>query len=250
MRPISRVIRVVTIMGMALAAAAPACADWTGKSEAGLVISSGNTETTTANAKLNLVRESGNWKNAFGLAGLYASDDTARTAQRWEALTQSDYNFTVKDFWFGAARYEDDAFGGFVYQVSVSSGVGRKFINTDRSKLTGTIGVGYKFIETEDSFDPLTGTLLEEGESSSEAVGRGTLELDHKITDTTSVLDKFVIEAGSDNTFIQNDLSLQVKINHALALAVGYGVRHNTDPPPGFERTDTLTTVNLVYELK
>ena len=27
-------------------------------------------------------------------------------------------------------------------------------------------------------------------------------------------------------------------------------VRHNTDPPVGFEKTDTLTTINLVYELK
>jgi putative salt-induced outer membrane protein YdiY len=35
-----------------------------------------------------------------------------------------------------------------------------------------------------------------------------------------------------------------------LALAVGYAVRHNTDPPAGFEKTDTLTTINLVYELK
>lgn len=250
MRQVSMVIRVVTMVGVALAAALPAHADWTGKGEAGLVISSGNTQTTTGNAKLNLAYEAGNWKNSYGLAGLYASDDTGRTAQRWEAFTQSDYNFSPKSFWFGAARYEDDAFSGFVYQASVSSGVGRKFINTDRTKFTGTVGLGYKFIETEDSFDPVTGALLEAGDSSSEAVGRGTLDLDHKITDTTSVVDKFVVEAGSDNTFVQNDLSLQVKINHSLALAVGYSVRHNTDPPLGFEKTDTLTTVNLVYEIK
>jgi putative salt-induced outer membrane protein len=35
-----------------------------------------------------------------------------------------------------------------------------------------------------------------------------------------------------------------------LALAVGFSVRHSTDPPFGFEETDTLTTANLVYELK
>jgi putative salt-induced outer membrane protein len=35
-----------------------------------------------------------------------------------------------------------------------------------------------------------------------------------------------------------------------LALAVGFSVRHNTDPPVGFEETDTLMTVNLVYEIK
>jgi putative salt-induced outer membrane protein YdiY len=35
-----------------------------------------------------------------------------------------------------------------------------------------------------------------------------------------------------------------------MALAVAYAVRHNTDPPEGFEKTDTLATVNLVYEVK
>ena len=49
---------------------------------------------------------------------------------------------------------------------------------------------------------------------------------------------------------MQNDLALQVKMTDVLALAVGFSVRHNTDPPVGFEETDTLTTINLVYEIK
>jgi putative salt-induced outer membrane protein YdiY len=31
---------------------------------------------------------------------------------------------------------------------------------------------------------------------------------------------------------------------------VGYQVRHNTDVQPGVEKTDTLTTVGLLYETK
>jgi putative salt-induced outer membrane protein len=92
--------------------------------------------------------------------------------------------------------------------------------------------------------------LIEPGDTDSEVVFRGTLDYDHKLTPTTSVLDKFVVEAGAENTFVQNDLALQVKITDVLALAVSYSVKHNTDPPPGFEKTDTLTTINLVYEIK
>jgi putative salt-induced outer membrane protein len=51
------------------------------------------------------------------------------------------------------------------------------------------------------------------------------------LTTTTSILEKFLVEAGSQNTFLQNDLALQVKINTRLALAVGYSVRDNTNPP-------------------
>ena len=225
-------------------------ADWTGKGEAGLVIATGNTETENANAKLQFATEIDKWKHQFGGAALYASsDEDGTTAQRWEAFEQTDYNFGPRTFWFGAVRYEDDEFSGFEYQATVSTGLGRKFIDTDVTKFTGTAGVGYKVFETRDAFDD-AGVLLEPGDRDSDIVFRGTLDYDHELTATTSVLDKFIVEAGSNNTFLQNDLALQVKMTDVLALAVGYSVRHNTDPPVGFEKTDTLTTVNLVYELK
>ena len=235
---------------MPLLGSSPAHADWTGTGEAGLVIATGNTETENANAKFQLASEVGKWKHQFGGAALYASsDEDGTTAQRWEAFEESDYNFSPRTFWFGAARYEDDEFSGFEYQATVSTGIGRKFIDTDVTKFVGTAGVGYKFVETRDAFDD-AGVLIEPGASDSEVVFRGTLDYDHKLTPTTSVLDKFLVEAGADNTFVQNDIALQVKMTDVLALAVGYSVRHNTDPQVGFEKTDTLTTINLVYELK
>jgi putative salt-induced outer membrane protein len=238
------------LAAIALLAASPAYAEWTGKGEAGLVIASGNTDTKTANAKFQLASEIDKWKHQFGGSALYASSDPeGTTAQRWEAFEETDYNFSPRTFWFGALRYEDDRFSGFEYQVIGSTGLGRKFIDTDVTKFTGTAGVGYKFFETRDAFDD-AGVLIEEGDTDSEVVFRGTLDYDHEFTATTSILDKFVVEAGADNTFLQNDLALQVKMTDLLALAVGYSVRHNTDPPVGFKKTDTLTTINLVYEIK
>jgi putative salt-induced outer membrane protein YdiY len=55
---------------------------------------------------------------------------------------------------------------------------------------------------------------------------------------------------GSENTSVADDLALQVNMNEVLALAVGIGVRYNTDPPSLAEGTDTLFTVNLVYNIK
>jgi len=55
------------------------------------------------------------------------------------------------------------------------------------------------------------------------------------------------VEAGSENTFLQNILSLEVKMTDALALGVSYEVRHNTDVLPGTEKTDQIFTANLVF---
>jgi putative salt-induced outer membrane protein len=236
-------------LGLLLSTAA--LADWTGKGEAGLVISTGNTETKSANLKIALANETDAFVNKIGSSALYAwTDDEGTTAQRWDVYGETHYNFSPRNFVFAAGRYEDDRFSGFEYQAALSGGVGRKFIDNERTKFVGTVGVGYKFFETRDVFDEETGELILPGDSENEVIFRGTLDFEHQFTETTSLVDKFIVEAGAENTFLENGLSLQVKMTDVLALAVGYVVRHNTDPPAGFEKTDTLTTINLVYELK
>src|SRR5262245_34115444 len=136
-------MRLATRAGAILFAAAmtwsmPSVADWTGKAEAGLVIATGNTATETANAKAQFAYETGKWKHTFGGSELYASDEDGKTAQRWEVFDQSDYNFSARTFWFGAVRYEEDEFSGFEYQATISTGLGRRFIDTAATKFVGT----------------------------------------------------------------------------------------------------------------
>jgi putative salt-induced outer membrane protein len=247
----SRPLLVVPLIAsLAFVFSGEARADWTGKGEAGLAFASGNTSSKNGNVKLDLATTVEQWKHAFGGTATYVATDGETTGQRWEVHEQSDYNFSAKSFWFGAGRYEDDRFSGFNYQATLSTGVGRHFIDNDTTKLTGTAGVGYKIFETQDVFDDTGTVLLQKGSSDNEAVFRGTLDLSHAFTATTKLLDKFLVESGSSNTFVQNDLGIQVQMTDVLALAAAYSVRYNTDPPLGFGKTDTLTTLNLVYEIK
>jgi putative salt-induced outer membrane protein len=100
-------------------------------------------------------------------------------------------------------------------------------------------GPGYRFAELRDT-----------GESEDGLIFRGDAGFEHQLTETTRIVDRFLVETGSDNTYLQNDLGLEVAIKGALALRLGYQVRHNTDVPAGTEKTDTLTTVGLIYEVK
>lgn len=224
-----------------LAVAAPAAAQWTGKGEAGLAIASGNSDSRTANAKISVGRKVGNWENTLGLAGLYVRNNGDTTARRWEATGQTHYNFSGDGtFWFGGVRYEEDHFSGFDHQGVIDTGVGHKFIDSDTTKLSGQLGVGYKFSQ---AFDP----PREKHNSAAATVG---LDFSHKLTRTTTLTNKFGAEVISGNKFLQDELGAAVKVSDRLALALAYAVRHNTEPPAGFKKTDTLTTVNLVYEVK
>ena len=105
-------------------------------------------------------------------------------------------------------------------------------------------GPGYRFAERRGECldSPLPDDIddcADRGPSESEnsVIFRGDLGLDHQLTETTKIVERFLVEAGSDNTYLQNDLGLEVSINGALALRVGYQVRYNTDVLPGTENT-------------
>ena len=220
-------------------AATPARAEWIARGEIGASFASGNSESESINGAIELKNKRDKWTHTFGAAGNYGSDGQLTTAERWELRAQSDYTFTEKTYWFGAARYEDDRFSNFEYQVSVSTGVGYKFIDTERTKFWVQGGPGYRYAELSDTGTKDDGTIL-----------RGDLGFEHQLTETTKIVERFLVESGSDNTYVQNDLGVEVLITGSLGLRVGYQVRNNSDVLPGVEKTDTLTTVGLLYETK
>jgi putative salt-induced outer membrane protein len=209
---------------------------WGGEGQLGFVLARGNSDADTVNAKLEMARETATWKNAFGVAALRASSEGDRNAERYAASWQTDYRFSPRSYWYGGARYEDDRFSGFDYQASLVTGLGHRFFDEEDFKLFGQAGLGFRRLET-----ALTG-LTEDN-----VIFSGELRYEQKLTDTTSLKNKLIIEAGEANTFLSNELAVQVKINARFSLAAGLGVRHNTDPPSGRDKTDTLTTLNLVY---
>jgi len=225
----------VAMSGMSSAA----LADWNTKGEIGGSFASGNSETEAVNAALGFTGTYDQWTHTLGFAGNYGSDSGTTTAQRWEVRGQTQYLFTDRAYAFGAARYEDDRFSAYDFQTSLSGGLGYKIIDNDRTKFWVQGGPGYRFAEFNDT-----------GESEDGVIFRGDLGLDHQFTETTKLVERFLVETGSDNTYLQNDLGLEVSINGTLALRLGYQVRHNTDVPAGTEKTDTLTTIGLIYETK
>jgi putative salt-induced outer membrane protein len=216
-----------------------ALADWTAKSEVGASFATGNSENESANAALEVKNTLEKWTHTMGFAGNYGSDSSVTTAQRWEVRGQSDYKFTERAYWFGAGRYEDDRFSAYDFQATAATGLGYKFIDTERTKFWVQGGPGYRYAE-----------FNETGESEDGVIFRGDLGWDHQLTETTKIVERFLVETGSENTYFQNDLGLEVSMSDRLALRVGYQYRHNTDVPPGVEKTDTLTTLGLIYETK
>jgi len=235
----------------ALLAAPAAQAQWTGKAEFGLLFTDGNSESKSANGKLDLTHEGQVWKQNIYAAALYGEAEFA-TAERYELRYQVDRKITDRLSWFLALRGEQDKFSGFAYQATASTGATLKLIDAPGTKMDLSVGAGYRRLQPEGLVKSDAREILEriKGEEESDVVATVASNYEHDFTDSTKITNKFLAEAGSDNTAVQNDVALQVSMTEVLALSVGIGVRYNTDPPPLSESTDTLFTVNLVYNIK
>jgi putative salt-induced outer membrane protein len=242
---VSCIIAVLTI-------AAPAAqAQWTGKAELGVLIAGGNTESTSANTKLDLAHDGAKWRHTIYFGAQYGENAQFTNAERYEARYQADRKITDKLSWFFALRGEEDRFSGFAYQATASTGVAYQFIDSPTTKFSGSLGAGYRTLQPQILVKTPAGEVIDriKGDQDSEPVGTLGSIFEHSFTENTKITNKFLAESGSTNTAVQDDLSLQVNMSKKLALAVGYGVRYNSDPPPLAKATDTLMTVNLVYNI-
>jgi putative salt-induced outer membrane protein len=156
---------------------------------------------------------------------------------------------TPRLFAFGALNYQDDKFSGFQYQASATGGLGYKFIDNASTKLAAQVGVGYRALRPEELIKDDTGAVVERipEETQSEVVGTAGVDFEHAFNNSTKITDKLLVESGSSNTSTKNQLALEVKMSKKLSLAAGYGITSNSKPPAGLKKTDTVTTLNLVY---
>jgi putative salt-induced outer membrane protein len=222
---------------------------WTGKGQFGFLSSHGNSDAESINGKVDLLRYDGAWKNEIYAGGLYGKNSGIVSAERWEIRGQSNYTISGDLFAFGALRYEHDLFDGFQYQASVTGGMGYKLINTDDTKLTAQIGAGYRRLRPEVIDKDATGLVISRTplDATGDPIATAGVDFSHAFTKTTVFTNKFLVEAGSSDTLLHDDLALTVKMSDKLALSVGYGITDNTKPPAPLKKLDTVASVNLVF---
>ena len=225
--------------------------EWIGKGQAGYLDAKGNSDGESINAALDLSRYDDAWKNALHVEGYYGKSNDVVSAERWIVNEQTDYTITTKTFAFGGLRFEHDEFDGFVYQASITAGLGYKFLDTQSDKLTVQAGPGFKRLhpETIDKAPDGSGAVVARIplDEQSEAIGTVGADYAHSFNKNTVLSNKLLVEYGSLNTLTTDQVSLAVKMSTKLALSVGYQITDNSKPPTPLKKVDTLTTLNLVY---
>jgi putative salt-induced outer membrane protein len=211
-------------------------AQLSGETTLGYLVTSGNAETTSLNAKQALTYAADPWKNSFQATAVNTGDELRTTAERYSLSNKLDYNFSEKNYAFGVVEYEKDLFGGVRERTSEAVGYGRHILTGPAHTWDAEVGAGARQTEANVT-----------GEKNADAIGRFSTAYQWKITDTARFAENVKVESGESNTFSESVTELKLNIIGNLAAVLSYNLRHNSRVPFGTEKLDTTAGVTLSY---
>ena len=201
----------------------------------GYVGTSGNTDTDTYNTEVLYTLNTERWEHNVKFQALGSQENSQAKAERYFLQDKSDYHLDEDQYLFIKGSYTDDRFSGFDYQATVSGGYGRHLIMNDRFELQGFGGLGYR-----------ENDIIGAGTEGEVIV---TLGEDFKwaISANAEFVQSFTTEIGNDRTVSVLELGLETNIIGDITTKIAFQARNNSDIPVGRKKTDTLTSVSLVY---
>ncbi|MAD44555.1 MAG: hypothetical protein CMH98_06075 [Oceanospirillaceae bacterium] len=209
---------------------------WKGSAELGYINTSGNTDTTSLNARFGVIHKGEHWDTTFKADALTSKEDTETSKEKYTASLQFDRNFTEHHYLALLGEYEDDRFNGYEYQSLVSAGYGYRAINEEAMQLDLEAGPGYRYDR-----------LNEGGETEEETILRLALSYFWEINDGVEFIQDVSVDTGSDNTIWKSETGLKSQINGSLATKLTYKLKHTQEVPEDSENTDREFGVTLVY---
>lgn len=219
----------------AQARAADSPQGWSGSAELGGAVTTGNSRTSNLDAKLKLGFVSGPWDTQAHIETLRATSSGQTTANRTAAEAGTHYALDATNYAFAHLRDTRDSFSGFRYQASVSAGLGHLLLNTPDVRLLAEIGPGYR-----------QSALVGDG-TQKNAIVRAHGAFTYHFSAHAKFKQTLTAIAGRDGTELESVTGLSTAITGSTSLKIAYTVLHNTQVPLGRKKTDTFTTINLVY---
>ena len=231
-------LALLSLAGSALAqapAAAPAD-PFVGNVSLGYLATTGNTDSKNGNFALEATWDlAGPWSHEWNALAINARTNGVQTAESYAAGYKARRDFNETSYLFFATDWRQDVFSGYDRQVSQAVGYGRRLLDTGRQMLAVEGGAGAK------QSDLITGEELDE------PIVRGALDYLLTISDNSQFIQKFLIEQGDDNRYMESTSALKARIVGNIALVFSIVIKNNSDVPVGIEDTDRFTAVSLEY---
>lgn len=208
--------------------------NWSGQGELGAFMSSGNADNTGATVSLALTKDGIKWRHKLAARGDYQRSEGVTTREQFLAAYELNYKISDRLYAYGLAQYERDRFQGFSARYAASGGLGYDVLTAGP---TLSVKAGPAWRRTE----------LIGGATTSNIAGLAALDFDWELSDKLSFTQDASAFIQSGSSTLVSDTGVQASISDAVSVRLSYTVEHDTDPPAGAVKTDTLSRITVIY---
>lgn len=216
---------------------------FTAEVEAGLQLNTGNTESGNFNGRTQLIFDTKRTTQEAILKAYFASEQKTTTSEKYDLQLQSNYKLH-KGYIFGRGDFTWDQFSSYTRITTVSTGYGFNAISSYRTKLSLELGPGYRYNLPAESASELT------PEAERDVILRTAAKVSQKLQEYSSLNADLTAEIGESNNTLTLDMNYKNLIFQDWAFKIGMNIKYTAQVPEGSQRTDTITTFNLLYTFR
>lgn len=211
--------------------------------EVGVLVTTGNTESSSYYGNLTVEQNLFQWKNKYTLDFLMKENETEnaagetvteKTDDRYTLSAQGDYKLGENSAVFLFGSYTDDEFGAYAKYTTIAAGYSFRALDREDMFLDINVGPGYSRGEDQD------------GESESGVVGRLSGAYEWKFSSSAKFIQNVSVEYADFNTRTITETAVRATLTDMMKMKVGFKTISNSDVDEGLEKTDTETAVTLV----
>lgn len=227
--------------------------EWDMSAELGVLLTSGNTNSTSFLTRINASHEMLNWRFNYNFNALLKQDEKydasvekevlTTTAEKYAFEAQGNYELTKTNGVFALMSHTDDRFGAFRRYSMVVAGYAFRGINKKTMTLDLDLGPGYAWGELPDPVNK-NETLIEKG-----MVVRASAAYSWVISKSAKFVQNLSIQTAGFNNRSISESSLVTKISNSMQMKVGFRAIHNSEVQNNKENLDTQTSVTLVMNI-
>lgn len=219
---------------------------WKGHITAGATFNSGNTNSESFNAALELNRRGDYDRILIQADYLYSREedpdtgDERTSADRWSNRDKYDYFLSRKWYAYAGTTLEHNGVANLYFRATPGIGLGYQWIETSRTKFSTEAGVNWVYERYSDPAD--THDYL---------AGRFAYRLSHKLSSTAELTHSFEIlpnvEDFGDYT-ANTDAGLRLRISGHLFTEAKIIVNYDSTPAEDKEKLDQQFRLSLGYD--
>lgn len=208
---------------------------WTGKVELGAFRATGNTSNFGYTGAVKLDRKGLNWQHTVQLNADYQNDRGNVSREQYGASYQPRYTLNDGLFTYGRVQYEKDRIQGYLDRYSLSGGLGYRILKRDNVSLSMEVGPAlrrtrYVEVPEETTWSALT-----------------SVDFDWQILPTMKLTQDASSYIETGNSTFTSATGFEVGMGRGLKTRLSYSIEHETSPPDGSLKTDTISRFSLVY---